>query len=152
MEPKVHYHVHKSLPLVPILGQMHPVHTFSSCIPRICSNIFFSSKPKSSKWSLPFRFSDQYFVWNSHLFHAWYIPCLPHPPWLDHPNNIWWSIHIIKLLIMQSSSASYHFLPLRSKYSPQHPVPRHLQSMFFHERQSFMLIKNNEKNQSFKIF
>jgi len=28
----------------------------------------------------------------------------------------------MKLLIMQSSPASYHLLPLRSKYSPQRPV------------------------------
>jgi hypothetical protein len=27
---------------------------------------------------------------------------------------------------MQSSPASQHFLPLRSKYSPQHPVLKHL--------------------------
>jgi hypothetical protein len=26
---------------------------------------------------------------------------------------------------MQSSPVSRHFLPLRSKYSPQHPVLRH---------------------------
>jgi hypothetical protein len=29
----------------------------------------------------------------------------------------------MKLLIMQFSPTSYHFIPLRSKYSPQHPVP-----------------------------
>jgi hypothetical protein len=29
-------------------------------------------------------------------------------------------------LIIQSSPASHHFLPLRYKYSPQHPLLRHL--------------------------
>jgi hypothetical protein len=37
----------------------------------------------------------------------------------------------MKLLIMQSSPASLHFLTLRSKYSPQPPVLRHPQSVFF---------------------
>jgi hypothetical protein len=32
---------------------------------------------------------------------------------------------------MQSSPAPCHFLPLRSKYPPQHPVPKHPQSMYF---------------------
>jgi hypothetical protein len=45
-----------------------------------------------------------------------------HPPWLDHRNDIWWSVHVMKPLIMQCSPASRHFLPLRCKYSPQHPV------------------------------
>jgi hypothetical protein len=31
---------------------------------------------------------------------------------------------------MQSSPASFDFLPLRSIYSPQHPVLEHPQSMF----------------------
>jgi hypothetical protein len=43
------------------------------------------------------------------------------PLWVDHPNNIWWSIQVTKLLIVQCSAASHHFLPLKSKYS-QHPV------------------------------
>jgi hypothetical protein len=33
--------------------------------------------------------------------------------------------------IMQSSSASLHFLPCRSKYSPQHPALKQPQSVFF---------------------
>jgi hypothetical protein len=37
----------------------------------------------------------------------------------------------MRLLIMQFSPASYHFIPLRSKYSPQNPVLIHPQSILF---------------------
>jgi hypothetical protein len=45
---------------------------------------------------------------------------------------------------VQSSPSSRHFLPLRSRYSPQHPVLIHPQSMFLPqcERLSFTPIKN----------
>jgi hypothetical protein len=59
---------------------------------------------------------------------------MPHPshtPWFDHPNNIWWSIQVMKILIMQSSPASCNFPLLRSTYSPQQPVFKHPQFMFF---------------------
>jgi hypothetical protein len=36
----------------------------------------------------------------------------------------------MKLLIMQFPPISHHFIPPRSKYSPQHPVLKHTQSMF----------------------
>jgi hypothetical protein len=35
----------------------------------------------------------------------------------------------MKLLIMQFSPTSCHFISLRSKYSPQHPVLKHPQSI-----------------------
>jgi hypothetical protein len=38
---------------------------------------------------------------------------------------------MMKLLLMQFSPASHHFLPLRSKYSPQHSVLKRTPSVFF---------------------
>jgi hypothetical protein len=56
--------------------------------------------------SLPFKFSNQNFVCIPHVSHAtcyMHHPC--HPPQFHHPNNIWWSIQVMKFLIMQSSPA-----------------------------------------------
>jgi hypothetical protein len=36
----------------------------------------------------------------------------------------------VKILIMQFSASSYHFIPLRSKYSPQHHAFKYPQSVF----------------------
>jgi hypothetical protein len=27
-------------------------------------------------------------------------------PWFNHPNNIWWSVQVMKLLIMQSKKSN----------------------------------------------
>jgi hypothetical protein len=70
--PKVHYLVHNSQSLFPILSKMQPVHTFPSCVPKIHININFQCTPKSSKWSLPFRFSNQNSVCISYVFNACY--------------------------------------------------------------------------------
>jgi hypothetical protein len=40
----------------------------------------------------------------------------------------------MKLIIMQFSPISRHFISLRTKYSPQYPVLKHSQSMFLHYR------------------
>jgi len=76
---------------------------------------------------------------SSDLFHLdfstknWYIflICLAcymsspyHGPWCNHPNNIWWSVQVMKFLIMQYSPSSRHFLLLGSRCPPQHPVLR----------------------------
>jgi hypothetical protein len=49
-------------------------------------------------------------------------PRLPHPLRLDNPNDTWRKLQVMKLFVMQFSPPSRHFIPLRCKYSPQHPV------------------------------
>jgi hypothetical protein len=52
---------------------------------------------------------------------------------------IFGGVQIMKLLIMQFYPASCHFILLRSKYSPQHPVLKHTQSAFFPLRERHKL-------------
>jgi hypothetical protein len=56
--------------------------------PKIHYNIIFPSTPRSSKWFLPFRFSDQKLVCVSQRPHACYMPLPSLPPSFDHPTNI----------------------------------------------------------------
>jgi hypothetical protein len=55
-----------------------------------------------------------------------YVPCPSHAPWLHDPNCTWWRVQVMKLLIMQFSLTSCHFIPLQSQYSPQHLSFGHL--------------------------
>jgi hypothetical protein len=53
--------------------------------------------------------------------HVCYIPWPVHPPCLDHSHNTWRRVEVMKLILMQFPPTSYHIIPLRSTYSPQHP-------------------------------
>jgi hypothetical protein len=48
-------------------------------------------------------------------------------PWFDYPNNIW-LVRIMKLLIAQFSPVTSPFL---DPYSPQHPVLKHPEFVFY---------------------
>jgi len=58
-------------------------------LPKIYSDIIFSPAPRSFKWSLPFRSSNQNIVYISHLCHACYMLRPSSPHLFYHPNNIW---------------------------------------------------------------
>jgi hypothetical protein len=109
---KVHYCVHKSWSLSWIRW-IQSTTTIRSIL------ILFSHLHRSlPSGLLPFSFSDK-FLCISHLSHVFPMLHLSHPPWFDHPYNIWQSVQVMKLLIMQSSLASCHVIPHTSKYCPQ---------------------------------
>jgi len=53
--PKIHYRVHKSPSLVPILNQISSVHNLQSYFLKIHFNITLPPMPRLCKCSLPFR-------------------------------------------------------------------------------------------------
>ena len=67
--PKIHYHIHKYMPIVPILSQLDPVHTPISHFLKIHLNIILPSAPRSHKFSLSLRFPHQNPVYPSPLPH-----------------------------------------------------------------------------------
>jgi len=111
---EIHYFIHMGPPLANILSQMNPIHTYPSYFLKICSNIV-PFKSMSSQWPLPFRISNQIILCISRFSLAFCMPCQYDPYWLDQPNKMWRRLQFMKLLILQSSPASPHFLPLNSK-------------------------------------
>ena len=88
---------------------------------KIYINIIIPSTSGSSKWAFCSTFPHQNPVYTSPLHHTRYMSRPSHSSRFYHPNNIWWAVQIIKLLIMQFSPLPCYLVPLRPKYSSQHP-------------------------------
>jgi hypothetical protein len=117
------YIIHNKRPPVPALSQINPNH--SPKIFNIHVNIIPSFISMSSKWSLPFKFSDQNYVRISHIFHSCYMSRPSHSHRLLCPNNIRWTNYTVQtteLLVIQLFPPSFGFILLGSKYSQTSPI------------------------------
>jgi len=106
---RVHYHVHKNLPLLPLLSHINNVHIFPHYFPKIHSNIIFPSTPS--------YFLEDF--WPKFCVHFSCFSCVLHAPPVSS------SFDFIALIWWRSSLDSVLQPPDTSKYSPQQPVAWH---------------------------
>ena len=80
----------------------------------INANIIVTSMLSSStqSWGFPPKLCMHFSL------HACRMLNPSHPPWVGHPNNIWWGVQVMKLLIMQFSPVAWYFFSVTSRYLP----------------------------------
>jgi len=107
LKPEVHYRVHMSPPLDPILRKINLAHILKCFCKILPCNLF----PSLPIFVILFRFSDENFVCISHLSFSCYMPHIYHPSWLCRPHNkpIWW-----KWNLLNSSHCSLLHSPVTS--------------------------------------
>lgn len=122
---KVHFPIHKSLQPVFILSQMNPDHSLQQCVPKtflilwsylclgILRGLFSSGYPAKILYAILISLC----LLHREMRNA----CPSHPYWSGHANNIWRSLQIMKLFIMQYSTLTCHVIPLRFEHSSYHP-------------------------------
>jgi hypothetical protein len=82
---------------------------------KIYFNTILPTTPRPAKWWLSLRFPHQNLVYSSSLTHFCYLSRQSHFSWFDSPYNrpVWWTVQIMKLLIMQSSPLPCYLVSLR---------------------------------------
>jgi hypothetical protein len=124
---KIHNRAHNIPPPGPALSQINPVHT----TPAFLKVQYYPPIYAIIVLVIPFLPA---FPPISHM-----LSSLPPPPtrvtcpaslWLDHSSYTRRRIRVMKLLILQFSPTSCHFLSFRSKYPPHSPALKPTQSVF----------------------
>lgn len=128
---------------VPHWRQLHPNRTNSQ---RTSPTSFtLSSHPHLPSYD--FRLKISMHLLSSYVF---YMTRPSHTCWFYRPKSKW-RAQIMSILIIKFSSSCCHFLPLRYKYSPQHPAlkhPQQLQGVYA----TWHLFRLNSDSRSFSTF
>jgi len=117
----------QSPPRVRILSKMHPIHNIQSCFFLRCILILSSHlRPglPTGLFSSDFPTKILYAFITSLVHAACLVPSHRTRP--DHSNNIWCSVQVLKLLIMQSSVAFRHLFSPSSRFYPQKLILKHI--------------------------
>jgi hypothetical protein len=114
----VEYHAQNRWPLVPILNHMNPVHTFPQYFPKIRFNITLLHPSLLSGLFLVKLLIKTLYTFPIFTRHTNGLPISSSFSWLS-------SFYLVKLFLIQPSSASCHFNPLTSNYSPQQHKGKH---------------------------
>jgi hypothetical protein len=108
------------------LIQIMPLSNFSN----IYFNIILPFRSESSNWSPSLKFPHQNTVLISPVPQKCYTSSPFQSSWFDRPNDTWWGVQSIKLLVMKSSPLPCCLVPRRPKYPFQHAILENLNLHF----------------------
>jgi len=113
--PNVHCRIHNSSPRVTVLSQIHPLYASHPPSWRSIFVLYFHLRLGLSSDSFPQVSSPKPYLHLSPASHVLHAPSTS-SSFYDHPNNIWWGVQRIILLVILSSPVSCHFVPLSSSW------------------------------------
>jgi len=112
MEPEASASCSKEPKLVPISSQVKSVHASNLLFSTIHLETTLIWIPRFSNVTFSLQILRPKLVSVFLLFRPWYMLYLSHPPWFDHPNNIWRQVglQILRLYITLTLSTSCYVI------------------------------------------